>query len=138
GRMHEMSVGRVGFRRIETERGAGFGLRVNGVPVYCRGACWTESDFAKLAGDEATLRRDLELARDAGANMLRVGGTMIYESDRFYELCDELGILVWQDFMFANMDYPTGDPAFGAEIEAEARETLVRLATHPSVTVWCG
>ena len=138
GKTRELPLGRVGFRTVTTETGGGFGLRVNDVPIYCRGACWTVSDLATLAGDEATLRHDLGLAREAGVNMLRVGGTMVYESDRFYELCDELGILVWQDFMFANMDYPVDDPDFAAEIDVEARQTLTRLSPHPSVAVYCG
>jgi beta-mannosidase len=138
GKTREVPLGRVGFRTVTTERESGFGLRVNDVPIYCRGACWTVSDFATLAGDDASLRHDLGLARDAGVNMLRIGGTMTYESDRFYELCDELGILVWQDFMFANMDYPVDDPAFAAEIDAEVRETLARLSPHPSVALYCG
>src|SRR5205823_30227 len=89
-------------------------------------------------GAEETVARDLRLARDAGVNMLRVGGTMVYESEHFYRLCDELGILVWQDFMFANMDYPVDDPGFAANIEAEAKEQLTRLAPHPSLAVLCG
>ena len=67
--------------------------------------------------------------------MLRVGGTMVYESDAFYRLCDELGILVWQDFMFANMDYPVEEADFAAKIEAEARCQLSRLSPHPCVVV---
>ena len=138
GRMHELPLGKVGFRTVTAETGDGFCLRVNDVPIFCRGACWTVSDIANLTGDEVSLRHDLGLARDAGVNMLRVGGTMVYESDRFYELCDELGILVWQDFMFANMDYPVDDPAFAAEIEAEAREQIARFSPHPSIAVYCG
>mgnify|MGYP001320425630 CR=1 FL=1 len=86
--------------------------------------------IARLPGQEA-------LARDAGVNMLRVGGTMVYESDLFYRLCDELGILVWQDFMFANMDYPVDDPSFSMSIHAEARHQLTRLASHPCVVAYC-
>jgi beta-mannosidase len=84
------------------------------------------------------LEHDLRLARDAGANMLRIGGTMTYESDAFYRLCDELGILVWQDFMFANMDYPIDDPAFHENISQEAGQQLQRLASHPCVAIYCG
>ena len=85
-----------------------------------------------------SLRRDLQLARDAGVNMLRVGGTMTYESELFYRLCDELGILVWQDFPFANMDYPFEDDAFRANVEAEVTEQTARIASHPSLAVFCG
>ena len=71
-------------------------------------------------------------------NMLRVGGTMIYESDAFLELCDENGILLWQDFMFANMDYPADDDSFAASVERETREQLARLSSHACLTVLCG
>ena len=71
-------------------------------------------------------------------NMVRVAGTMIYESDDFFALCDELGILVWHDFMFANMDYPIGDAVFRAGVEAEAAQFLDRTQGHPSLAVLCG
>jgi beta-mannosidase len=71
-------------------------------------------------------------------NMLRVGGTMVYESDDFLDLCDEFGILVWQDLMFANMDYPDGDEAFVAGVTAELKQQLERLLPRASVTVICG
>src|SRR5207302_5872737 len=130
--------GAVGFRRVEVCRDDGFSLRVNGVPVYCRGACWTVSDVVSPGAAEEADARDLRLARDAGVNMLRVGGTFVYESDSFYRRCDELGILVWQDFMFANMDYPVEDPEFAANIEGEAAYQLGLLSSHPCVAVFCG
>jgi beta-mannosidase len=130
--------GKVGFRQLQVAGGEEFAIRVNEVPVYCRGACWTTSDLFTLHGSEDELERQLRLARDAGVNMLRVGGTMIYESDRFYRICDELGILIWQDFMFANMDYPVEDEGFASNINAEAVQQLCRLAPHPSVAVYCG
>ena len=139
GEIVVVDLGRVAFRRVELDSADGaFTVRVNGVEIFCRGACWTSADaVALLAGDE-TLRRSLQLARDAGMNMLRVVGTMIYESDAFYDACDELGILVWQDFMFANMDYPADDPALGAAIASEARQQVARLRRHPSLALWCG
>lgn len=129
--------GAVGFRELNVRQAGGFAVEVNGEPIYCRGACWTVGDLFS-PGDDATLERDLRLLRDAGANMVRVGGTMSYQSDRFYRLCDEMGLLVWQDFAFANMDYPTDDPAFRAEVEAEVRCQLARLSCHPCVAVLCG
>lgn len=129
---------RVGFRRIEATLDPGFGLRLNSRELFCRGACWTLSDSLSLSGRAETLRNDLTLARDAGVNLLRVGGTMVYESDQFYELCDELGILVWQDFMFANMDYPIDQPDFHTNILAEVREQLQRFSSHPCLAVYCG
>jgi len=135
---HVFPLERVGFRRLEVREQPGFGVRINDQLIYCRGACWTTSDIFTLAGSEESLRHDLQLARDAGMNMIRIGGTMIYESDAFYRLCDELGILVWQDFMFANMDYPVEDAAFLANITAETRQQLHRLAQHPCVAIYCG
>lgn len=133
-----INCGRVGFRQLTVDRKDGFAISINGEPVYCRGACWTVADVFNLTGTEQSLRRDLTLVRDAGANMVRVIGTMVYESDLFYSLCDELGLMVWQDFMFANMDYPVDDPDFAANITGEATEQLRRLAGHPSVVVCCG
>ena len=128
----------VGFRQLEVNPDGPFGIRLNGEPIYCRGACWTVSDLLTLTGGEESLAHDLKLARDAGVNMLRVGGTMTYESDRFYQLCNQLGILVWQDFMFANMDYPVDDAEFRSNIAAEATQQLRRLSAHPCVAVYCG
>jgi beta-mannosidase len=128
----------VGFRQLERRDEPGFSLHINGEPVYCRGACWTTSDIFTLSGSADSLHHDLCLARDAGMNMIRIGGTMIYENDTFYRLCDELGILVWQDFMFANMDYPVEDGGFAENIATEARQQLDRLAQHPCVAVYCG
>jgi beta-mannosidase len=134
------ALGSIGFRSIEVERGAdgaGFALRVNGVPVFCRGACWTSADLVTLAGTDAQLRHTFALARDAGMNMLRVGGTMVYESDAFYALADEYGMLVWQDFALANFDYPN-DAAFKASIEREAGQFLIRTRRFAALAVLCG
>jgi beta-mannosidase len=137
----EIDLGRTGFRRLEIDRGAdgrGFALRVNGQRLFARGACWSASDLVSLASDRTTLAPWLERAHDAHMNMIRVGGTMAYESEDFLALCDELGILVWHDFMFANMDYPVGDDAFRQGVEAEARQFLSRSQGHPSLAVLCG
>ncbi len=136
--LHEFPLEPTGFRSIEVCNDPGFAIHVNGERVYCRGACWTTNDIFTLGGTVESLRHDLTLARDAGMNMLRIGGTMIYESDAFYRLCDELGILVWQDFMFANMDYPVEDAAFDENITIEAKQQLDRFALHPCVAVYCG
>jgi beta-mannosidase len=131
-----IDCGRIGFRRVE--QAGDFGLRVNGEPLFCRGACWTPLDVVSLNAPPGDYARTLALVRDAGANMLRVGGTMPYELDEFYDLCDAVGILVWQDFAFANLDYPADDPAFAANVRHEATQQLQRLRAHPSVAVWCG
>ena len=139
GTAHHQPLGRTGFRRIGLNSdGDDFALQVNGVPVFCRGACWTTTDILRLTGDAAATRATLELARDAGMNLLRLGGTMFYEADHFYALCDELGILLWHDWMFANMDYPADDAAFVASVEAEARQFLRRTQRSPSLGLLCG
>ncbi len=133
-------LGSIGFREIEVERGAQgthFQLHINGVPVFCRGACWTSADLVTLTGTEAQLRHAFELARDAGMNMLRVGGTMVYESEMFYTLADEYGVLIWQDFALANFDYPN-DAAFRASIECEATQFLARTRRFAALAVLCG
>jgi beta-mannosidase len=131
--------GNIGFRQLDVETGDdGFSIHVNGVPIFCRGACWTVSDIFTLTGTPESLEQDLQWACDAGANMLRVVGTMTYESERFYDLCDRLGLLVWQDFPFANMDYPVWNAEFLGNVEQEAIEQLRRLASHPCVAVYCG
>jgi beta-mannosidase len=138
-------AGRVGFRTLSA--GAtpahdvlvdGLDLHVNGVRTFARGAVWTPADPVGLAPDPAQLRGRLQRARDAGMNMLRIPGTAHYESPLFHDICDELGLLVWQDFMFANLDYPIADEDFKATVEAEARTQLAQLAGRPSLTVLCG
>ncbi|WP_205519716.1 glycoside hydrolase family 2 protein [Pyxidicoccus caerfyrddinensis] len=134
-----LDAGRVGFRTVELSTAdGGFALSINGVPVFCRGACWTPLDVVSLGGTEKDYAEALDLARSAGMNILRVGGTMVYEDDRFYEACDARGILVWQDFMFANMDYPAEDAAFSANVRREAEQFLSRVQGSPSLTVLCG
>lgn len=136
----EVDLGRVGFRSVAVERGAdgnGFTLLVNGERVFCRGGCWVPVDPVGLSADRAVYESELRRMRDAGANMVRVGGTMLYEGDAFFELCDELGILVWQDAMFANFDYP-GDPAFLESVRVEIAQLLDRTQASPSLAVLCG
>jgi beta-mannosidase len=133
-------LGPVGFRSIAVRRGAdgrGFAIAVNGVPVFCRGACWTSPDIVALPGDAASYRPWLTAMRDAGMNMVRVGGTMVYEADAFYTLCDELGLLVWQDAMLANFDYPPTE-AFRASLAAELAQFLDRTQGNPSLAIFCG
>lgn len=138
-----LDLGRIGFKRLAFEaRADNEGLpgpvHVNGRVVFCRGACWTVDDIRSLDGAPEQLAETLRLCVAAGMNMLRVGGTMTYGSDAFYRLCDELGILVWQDFMFANMDYPFTDPTFASSVLAEVDAQLNRLQRHPCVAVYCG
>lgn len=133
---------RVGLRTIELRRqpdaaGRSFTFVVNGVPVFGKGANWVPADSFPARVTRERYRRLLESARDANMNMLRVWGGGYYEADDFYELCDELGLLVWQDFMFACSMYP-GDERFLESVRAEATDNVRRLRNHPSVALWCG
>jgi beta-mannosidase len=133
---------RIGLRRIElvTERddaGLSFGFRVNGVPVFARGANWIPADALAGRITEAATRDLLESAVAAHMTMIRVWGGGRYEPDWFYDLCDELGLMVWQDFMFSCNLYPS-TPAFLAEVDAEAREQVARLHHHACLALWCG
>ena len=133
------TIGAVGFRTIEVDTaGGGFRIVVNGCPVFCRGACWMPLDPVSLRSSPDACQAALMQAREAGMNMLRIPGTTVYEEDHFYDTCDELGLLVWQDFMFASMDYPEGDEAFSAAVEREATQQLRRLHAHPCLAVLCG
>jgi beta-mannosidase len=139
GRPVVVDLGSVGFRDVEisTEDG-GFGLRINGADVFLRGACWTPLDAVSLSASPGAYRSTLEAVRAAGMNMIRVCGPFFYEDDELYDVCDELGIVVWQDYAFANMDYPDDDPAFVASVEREARQFLDRTQTTASLAVLCG
>ncbi len=135
---------RIGIREIELDRtpdsggdGERFVFRVNGKKVFCRGANWVPPDSFLPRADPQRYRRLIRMAADANMNMLRVWGGGVYEDDAFYEACDEEGILVWQDFMFACAPYPeTG--WFAKSVETEAESVVRRLRNHPSLAIWCG
>ncbi len=136
---HVQALDAIGFRSIEAETAeGGFLLRVNGEPVFCRGACWTPLDVVSLRATPQAYRAAVAQVRDAGMNMLRVSGTMVYEDAAFFDACDELGVLVWQEFMFANMDYPESDTEFMASVRAEAEQQLALWQARPSIAVICG
>jgi beta-mannosidase len=133
---------RVGLRTLEVRRtpdaaGASFEFVVNGRPVFAKGANWIPADSFPTRVTPGQYRHLLESARDAHFNMLRVWGGGIYEHDVFYDLCDELGLLVWQDFMFACALYP-GDDRFVASVRAEAEHQVRRLRHRACLALWCG
>lgn len=139
GGVHQMKLGPVGFRRVEVETADGdFQVRVNGVPVFCRGAVWTPLDVVRWRDRPAAVRDAVAQARSAGMNMLRVAGTMVYESAAFLDACDAEGVLVWQDFMFANMDYPASDAAWQADALREVRQQLDQWQARACLAVVCG
>ena len=133
---------RLGLRTLELrqdsdEWGKSFYFAVNGVPIFAKGANWIPADvFPSRISDEQY--RDLvSSAAEANMNMLRVWGGGIYEDDRFYDLCDELGILVWQEFMFSCGHYPV-NPEMLENIRQEAVDNIRRIRHHPSLALWCG
>ena len=135
---------RIGLRTVQLQReqdrdgGQGFGFVINGVPVFAKGANVIPFDAFPARVTRERLRRDLQAARDANMNMLRNWGGGYYEDDAFFDIADELGLLVWQDFMFGGGMQPGYDPAFRANVVAEARDNIRRLRHHPSIVLWCG
>ncbi len=131
-----------GLRTIElvTEKdnvGKTFYFKINGIPVYAKGANYIPQHSFQNQVKEEDYVRLLDDAVEANMNMLRVWGGGIYENDIFYELCDEKGIMVWQDFMFACAMYP-GDDAFLNNVKQEAIDNVKRLRNHASIALWCG
>lgn len=138
-RNYKFELGAIGFKHLALTRDAKkLEFIINGQSIFARGATWTTDNIVSLSTSEQSLRQQLIIARDAGVNMLRINGTMVYETDTFFNLCDELGILVWQDFMFANMDYPTQDPDFSALVCNEVQHHIIRNAAHCCMTAYCG
>lgn len=135
----------VGIRTIQLdqspdpdERGTRFFRFVlNGVPIFAKGADWIPADSFVGAIHEDQYTRLLTKAREANMNMLRIWGGGIYEHDIFYNLCDQLGILLWHDFMFACAPYPE-TPEYAVEVNSEAEYQVRRLRNHPSLALWCG
>jgi len=133
---------RIGFRTVELDTtpdddGTPFTLRVNGRPVFVKGANWIPDDHLLTRITRERLAHRIDQAVDAHLNLLRIWGGGIYESEDFYELCDERGVLVWQDFLLACAAYPEEQPIWD-ELEAEAREQVARLTPHPSLVLWNG
>ncbi len=134
---------RTGLRSIELRRdhdrwGRGFAFVINGIPIFAKGANAIPFDAFPARATQAQVRRVLESARDAHMNMIRNWGGGYYESDEFFDLADELGLLVWQDFMFGGGMQPGYDAAFRVNVRAEARGQVRRLRNHPSIVLWCG
>ncbi|KAB1931677.1 glycoside hydrolase family 2 protein [Micromonospora sp. ALFpr18c] len=132
----------VGFRsvRLDTtpdEHGTPFALSVNDVPVFVRGVNWIPDDVFPTRITRDRLAGRFDQAAEANVNLLRVWGGGRYESEDFYDLADERGLLVQQDFLFACAAYPEEEP-FGSEVAAEAAEQVTRLAPHPSLVLWTG
>ncbi|MBN2176004.1 MAG: glycoside hydrolase family 2 protein [Bacteroidales bacterium] len=127
----------IGLIREKDSIGESFYFSINGIPFFAKGANYIPQDNFPSRVSDDKYRQTIQNAVDANMNMLRVWGGGIYEKDIFYDLCDENGILVWQDFMFACNMYP-GDSAFLENVRQEAIYQVKRLRNHPSLTLWCG
>ncbi|MEQ9824472.1 MAG: glycoside hydrolase family 2 protein [Puniceicoccaceae bacterium] len=134
---------RIGFRDLSLvtefdEWGQSFKFRANGVDFFAKGANWIPADTFTSRIHNEHVRDLLESAVEANMNCMRVWGGGLYESDTFYDLCDELGICIWQDFMFACSAYPLHDREFLENVEVEAVQNVKRLHHHASLFLWCG
>ena len=133
---------RTGLRTVKVVQkpdslGKSFYVELNGVPVFMKGANYIPQDMFLNRPAEETYKTTIHNAVEANMNMLRVWGGGFYEKDIFYDLCDENGLLVWQDFMFACAMYP-GDEDFLDNVKQEAIQNVKRLRNHPSIALWCG
>ena len=142
GRTLDTWTGRVGFRTVVLDAtpdadGTPFTFVVNDTPVYVHGLNWIPDDCFPARITRERLAERLDQAVGVGANLVRVWGGGLYESDDFYDLCDERGLMVWQDFLFACAAYAEEEP-LRSEVEAEAREAVTRLSSHPSLVLWNG
>jgi beta-mannosidase len=143
GRVLDSMKKRVGLRTLRLDRhtdqwGESFQFVVNGVPFFAKGANWIPADgiLSRMTPDR--YRSLVEDAAAANMNMLRVWGGGVYEDDSFYDACDELGICIWQEFMFGGGYSPVADPGFRQTLAAESRDQIRRLRHHPCIALWCG
>lgn len=134
----EIMLGRYGFRSITRPNPNNFALQINNSALFLRGACWTPMNPLSLQSAQEDLRQRLMLLKQAGINMLRLPGNMPYECDDFYEMCDELGILIMQDFAFTNFDYPEDSAEFVESVKREAVTFLAKHGNRACLTVLAG
>ena len=143
-RLLDCREGTFAFREVELVQKpidfhrVGFRLKINGREIFVRGSNWVPIECFSGIAEEEKYETMLRLARDANVNMLRVWGGGLYERDCFYEICDRLGVMVWQDLMFACADIPDHDPEFTENVGREINYQVRRLRNHPSLVYWCG
>ena len=142
GELQDTSDVRTGLRSVELRRepdkwGRSFEFVVNGIPIFAKGANVVPFDSFPSRVPVAQIRDILQSAKDANMNVIRIWGGGYYETEEFYELCDEMGIMVWQDFMFGNPWQP-GTYSFKQNVAQEVEDQLKRLRNHPSIVLWCG
>lgn len=140
-KMDEQSL-RFGLRTVELinekdASGVSFYFKLNGKPVFVKGANYIPPNVFLISQNKESYSEEIENYKKHHINMLRIWGGGVYGDDAFYESCDEQGILVWQDFMFACALYP-GDEKFVSNVRAEIHDQIIRLRNHPSLALWCG
>jgi beta-mannosidase len=142
-RLLDQHLYQVGLRTIELRQkpdqwGRSFVFVVNGIPILCKGSNWIPADSFPTRITDARLEWLIRSAAETHQNMLRVWGGGLYEEERFYDLCDRYGILVWQEFIFACSIYPLDDPDFTENVRLEVVENIRRLRHRASLALWCG
>jgi beta-mannosidase len=137
-RTYQVGLRTIELRQQEDPWGRSFVFVVNGVPIFVKGSNWIPADSFPTRLTEASLERLLRAAAETHQNILRVWGGGFYEDERFYDLCDRYGILVWQEFIFSCSIYPLDDPAFLENVRAEVVENVRRLRHRASLALWCG
>ncbi len=133
----KIGIRTVKLNRSPDEYGEKFQFEINGQPIFAKGANWVPASVFAGSVSSGDVERLLSAAVKANMNMLRVWGGGYYEADKFYKLCDQLGIMVWQDFMFACAYYPDRQ-WFTEEVKKEAAMVIRRLRNHPCLVLWCG
>jgi beta-mannosidase len=136
-RSYQVGLRSLELRRVPDKWGESFTFVVNGVPIFAKGADWIPADSLPTRISDAYLQQLIRDAAAAHMNMLRVWGGGFYEEERFYDLCDRYGLLIWQDFIFACGIYPEDD-AFAENVRFEALENVRRLRHRASLALWCG
>jgi beta-mannosidase len=144
GQVADTVARRTGIRSIRINQephpveGRYFTLEVNGLPIFAKGGNWVPADMLYADVDAARYRELIDLAVQANFNLLRIWGGGLYMDHTFLDLCDEAGVMVWHDLIFACSKYPAGDPDFLHNVRAEVTYVARELSPHPSLMVWCG
>jgi len=135
---YQLGLRTLELRQEEDEFGESFTFVVNGVPIFAKGSNWIPADSFPTRISRAQLKQLLGDAAKTHHNMIRVWGGGFYESEDFYDLCDEFGILVWQDFIFSCSVYPLEDDAFVENVHQEVIDNISRIRHRASLALWCG
>jgi len=137
-REYKLALRTVKLRQEDDEWGTSFTFIVNGVPIFAKGSNWIPADSFVTRTSDEHLKKLITDAAASHQNMLRVWGGGLYGEERFYELCDKYGVLVWQDFLFSCSIFPLDEPSFHENVRIEVEENMKRLRHRASLALWCG